>query len=156
MSNCCSSKSDFTEESIKPEVPTLCPLCGQKGLKVKPLTLQSLLTVEEASDFAFEGFRFCRTQGCQVAYFGLDETLFTTEQVKVPIYQKDLNPEVYVCYCFKVSRGEVVASVGRGEGSQTYDQVKQKKDTSGWDCEAKNPQGNCCFGNLKDLIQSAQ
>ncbi len=140
------------DEKTGQENQALCPQCGQKGLKVKGVTLQSMLSLDQVSGDSFAGYRFCKTENCDIAYFGPEKRSFTKEQVKVPIFQKDPSDEVEVCYCFALSRGEVKKSVARGEGMKLYHEIKRRKDTEGCDCEVMNPQGNCCFGNVKQLI----
>jgi len=153
VSDCCHGNS--TDEPVDPGAAAQCPECGQRGLKVKPITLDSMLSLEDLQGVRREAVRFCSTLSCPLAYYGPENLRFTVEQVKVPIYQKDRSDEVPVCYCFEVSRGEAKRALAAHQGGELYDAVTARAKQEGCDCETMNPQGSCCFGNLRRLLEGS-
>lgn len=152
MSDCCSTDP----VDVSSSQTASCPNCNHKGLKIKTVTPKTLL-VETVKNEILESeqYRFCKDESCEVVYFDEQGRQFGKDQVSLPIFQKDRSDSVPVCYCFGFSRGDVVESVHKGEGTRIYDEIKSRVNTEGCSCETLNPQGSCCFGNVKNLTKKA-
>lgn len=135
-------------------VANTCPACGQTGKAVQGQTVKALISVSLREVRAVE-YLFCRTQTCPVVYFSSDGTqTFTTEQVRERVYQKEPDTdEVFVCYCFRYTAGEVhaLSSTGRALLINDIDAGIQAGQCA---CDLRNPQGSCCLGNVRALIGS--
>lgn len=135
-----------------------CPSCGERGKPVKPITLRSLVAKPALERLAvLEGFRFCASPGCDIAYFQPDtaERILTSE-VTVAIGQKSTDPERLVCYCFEHTAAEVEAQVA-ATGTSTLPEEIGAKCKRGLDrCPETNPQGSCCLGNVRAAVKEAQ
>src|SRR5690606_17410336 len=90
-----------------------CPSCGEKGKSVPLITLKSLLlpssleTVEPDNQYAF-----CPNSFCNIVYFSCTHSqTFEEEALKVPVFQKNINMDVAVCYCFDWARERLVQAV---------------------------------------------
>ena len=133
-----------------------CPECGKSGKPVEGQTVKSLLSVSlrEVKEMQY---LFCRTDSCPVVYFSSDgEQVFTVEQVREQVYQKEPEAEeVFVCYCFRHTVGElrtapherqiaIVENINAGIGSGQCA------------CDLRNPQGSCCLGNVNRLIKQLE
>ena len=69
------------------------------------ITLKSLLTPAALERLEpHHEYRFCERPECPVVYFSNQGDAFTTNDLKVPVFQKDNGYDVSVCYCFGWSR----------------------------------------------------
>ncbi|MBI4339532.1 MAG: (2Fe-2S)-binding protein [Chloroflexi bacterium] len=100
-------------------------------------------------------YRFCGNRDCLVAYFAGDET-FTSEELKVPVFQKSDAAGIPVCYCFDWSPKRIaqeIATTGQSTASRTITAHVQAGRCA---CEVNNPQGSCCLGNVTQVVKAAQ
>jgi len=136
-----------------PRVPAACPVCSEKGKPVLAQTVKALLsaTLRELRDTEY---RFCRTQTCPVVYFSVDgQQTFTAEQVRERVYQKEPESEdVFVCYCFRHTVGEVHAASQEARPSILED-ISTGIQADQCACDLRNPEGSCCLGNVRGLIK---
>lgn len=136
-----------------PGASGVCAICGQAGKRVEGQTVKALLAVSLRAAQPTE-YHFCRTATCPVVYFAGDSTqTFTVDQVRERVYQKEPGvADVWVCYCFR----------------HTVEAVQTARDPAGivaditlgiqagqCACDLRNPQGSCCLGNVRALIQQA-
>jgi len=130
-----------------------CPECGKTGKPVQGQTVKSLLavTLREVRDVEY---LFCRTQTCPVVYFSPDgEQTFTVEQVRERVYQKEPNAEeVFVCYCFRHTVGDVRAASSESRKAMV-DDINTGINAGQCACDLRNPQGSCCLGNVRGVIK---
>lgn len=133
-----------------------CPECGKIGKPVEGQTVKSLLSVSlrEVKDLQY---LFCRTEGCPVVYFSSDsEQIFTVEQVRERVYQKEPGAEeVFVCYCFRHTVGELRAASHEGRIA-IVDNINAGISAGQCACDLRNPQGSCCLGNVNRLIKQLE
>lgn len=135
-----------------------CPSCGEQGRGVHPITLQRLL-VPEALDrlTTLEGFRFCANTQCEVVYYHPEHgQRLGQPDVRVPVWQKGTNPARLVCYCFQHTVAEIEHEVTETGASPTCDAIIQHCQQGLSRCEETNPQGACCVGNVRHIIQKTQ
>jgi len=136
----------------QPRAANTCPECGLVGKTVQGQTVKALISVSlrEMRDVEY---LFCRTQACPVVYFSSDGThIFTTAQIRERVYQKELDvDEVFVCYCFRHTVGEVrtLDAAGRAILIEDIDAGIRAGQCA---CDLRNPQGSCCLGNARTLI----
>ncbi len=134
-----------------------CPECRATGRKVGLVALDALLT-EEAHSRLGDGecYRFCKTGSCDVAYFGEHSAaIFHLTDLRVPIFQKSSEPSRLVCYCFEYKVSDIEDEVRRTGGSTVPDVIGQKCKAGLDRCEEMNPQGSCCLGNVRQVVQQA-
>jgi hypothetical protein len=134
-----------------------CPRCGQPGRSVAAATIESLVTPAARLRLrSRDGFQFCATPKCDVAYFHPDtgETVMCAE-VRVPIFQKRTEPERLVCYCFQHTVAEIQREARAAGASRIATDIKTKCAQGLDDCEHTNPQGSCCLGNVQRVIREA-
>lgn len=135
-----------------------CPACGSRGRLLGPETLTAQLkevALRRSGDLG--GHRFCANGECEVVYFGDEGTsLFTTEDLILPVFQKSTDRERFVCYCFRHRVGDLLDEVG-SHGSSVVPSAIKAKCKAGLDqCETKNPQGVCCLGNVLSVVKHGQ
>jgi hypothetical protein len=134
-----------------------CPHCQRAGKPVTPLTLKALLAVP-LTDVRETDYRFCRTPTCPVVYYSVDgEQRFSEEDVRERVHQKHPHDDdVFVCYCFRHTPGSI-----KGELSATGQSTVVATITAGIHgghcaCDVRNPQGSCCLGNVRAVVQRLQ
>ena len=151
MSQCCCPPSSANETSFT------CPQGNNRGKPVQRITLKSLLRpsalerLEPQSDY-----RFCDTPECPVVYFSPQGDTFTTQDLKVPVFQKDNGNDVYVCYCFGWSRQRLQNELVTIGQSTAIDCITAHIKAKRCGCEVNNPQGSCCLINVKRTLQQIQ
>lgn len=159
--DCCDSKSkNVSDKSVEKKDPidTICPICLKKGSKVQTITLNSLL-IDSCKNLIKDdnGYRFCKTPDCEVAYYSKEaDQTFTINQLKVPATVKDKSLDVNVCYCFDYKRIDILNEIKTQGDSKAADEIKLKMKDPGCFCEISNPQGTCCLGNVNAWIKEAK
>lgn len=134
-----------------------CPRCGQQGRSVSPATIESLVTSAARAQLrSLDGFRFCATPACDVAYFHpATGIILACAEVRVPIFQKRTEPERLVCYCFQHTVAAIQREVRDTGTSHIATDIKTKCAQGLDDCAHNNPQGSCCLGNVQRVIREA-
>ncbi len=132
---------------------TACSVCAEKGKPVQGQTVKALLAVT-LRQVQNVDYQFCRTQTCPVVYFSTNgEQTFTTDQVRERVYQKEPDAEdVFVCYCFRHTVGEIRASSPESRIA-ILDDINTGIQSDQCACDLRNPQGSCCLGNVRGLMR---
>lgn len=136
--------------------PIPCPTCGKTGKTVTRLTLEALLKSEHrpAIPVQQEEFCFCPTPTCEVVYFLPGNALFRKDDLSVQVGLKEPHdPTAPVCYCFGWTPQKIQAELETTGRSTVIDQIKVQVKAGYCDCEATNPQGSCCLGNVAKAVQ---
>lgn len=135
------------------EARTDCPSCGEKGKNVQVITLKSLLKASALETIEPENsYVFCSNPNCPTVYFsGNHSQSYIENDLKVPVYQKNLSADVPVCYCFDWTRERLMQTVGTDQ--QPADLIKAHVQASRCGCEVNNPQGACCLGNVNAFLR---
>jgi bacterioferritin-associated ferredoxin len=133
------------------KVIEICPCCSNIGIEVEEITVEHLTNEKAKEKLAFgKKWHICSNQQCAVSYFSKD-TYLTIDEINVPIWYKDPGPEVPICYCSKLTRGEIIQAVKNG--CKTIDDVQKYtgKNTTG-KCKLENPLGKCCRNVFISII----
>lgn len=132
----------------------LCPVSGTKGKQVDMATVKCLLAVS-LSVIQDRQYYFCRDVDCPVVYFAADAAqTFSVQDVRERVYQK--NPEdssVPVCYCFRYTVGDIREAADRAAASRIVDAINAGIHAGQCACDWRNPQGDCCLGNVAALAK---
>lgn len=125
-----------------------CPRCNEKGRPVQFITINSLLLpklinlISENKDYYF-----CNSTSCDVVYFNNESEMFTKYDLKERATQKFNDPGVKTCFCFNVTKGEIVDELKATGDCKVLNLIKAKMKDPGCFCETSNPQGSCCLAN---------
>ena len=130
-----------------------CPQCSQQGQMVRKLTVRSLLNSVLKNRVLDIAYYLCMSSDCEVSYYSnIPNEIFTTKDVKVPIwYKKDAQPR-YACYCNKITDEETINAVketGLSEQSEIIEFLREKVKCA---CVAMNPSGQCCTPLFSEAI----
>lgn len=134
-----------------------CPHDRSPGKPVKVLTLKSLLippALERLNPQA--DYQFCASARCPIVYFSPEGDQFTTDDLKVPVFQKDPSQEVPVCYCFGWTRQRIQQHLGQEEQTAAIATITAHIQAGRCGCEVNNPQGSCCLKNVRDCAKKRQ
>jgi len=134
---------------------TRCPRCGNPGKKVPLITLKSLLLPEALARLEpGRTYHLCLNSGCRVAYFDGEGTVFTTSELKVPVWQKTSDMECPVCYCFGWTPARIKKEIEETGASTAVASITEHIRAGRCGCEVNNPQGSCCLGNVNRVVRS--
>lgn len=142
------------EQPTPKNTATTCPVCGERGQRVATATLKALLAVSLREVRENAVYRFCPQADCEVVYFRADgEQVFRLPDVRVRVYQKEPHADdVLICYCFQHTAGAVRGSSGQA----IVDDINAGIAAGQCACDWRNPQGNCCLGNVRALLKSLE
>ncbi|ASC69900.1 hypothetical protein XM38_008300 [Halomicronema hongdechloris C2206] len=150
MGPCCDSSS--SQDAVY-----TCPQNQQRGKPVHLITLKSLLTPSALARLEPQRqYRFCDAPDCPIVYFSNQGDTFTTQDLEVSIFQKDRGDEVLVCYCFGWSRQRLRNERISTGYSTAIESITAHVKANRCGCEVNNPQGSCCLGNVRRVIQASQ
>ncbi len=130
--------------------PGFCPISGTKGKKVDAATVKCLLSVS-LTEVQTTQYYFCRDADCPVVYFAEDGVqTFKVQDIRERVFQKEPNSNtVPVCYCFRYTAGEIRENAGNAR--QIVDAINVGIQAGQCACDWRNPQGDCCLGNVLAL-----
>jgi len=124
-----------------------CPRCGTLGIAVGAGPLDA--HIRQASRAKMhEAAWFCGFPRCEVAYFNEFEAVVTADELKAPVYPKDLDAPL--CACFGLTYDDVAADVRDGHPARIR-QLLAKSRSSEARCESLAADGRCCMGAVQEL-----
>jgi len=153
MGCCC---KDSCCEAPKPTVvgKPPCPRCGTSGRPVPDVTLHTLLDPEVAKPLLAVERWFCPTTGCDVLYYGADGRLVEKSAAKVRVGIKETEDPVPLCYCFGFTLADIRREIAETGGCTIPARIAAAMRESGCQCEAKNPSGACCLGDVAKAVKA--
>lgn len=152
MTECCCPSSSNKESGSRWQ--RLCPQDGTKGKPVRLITLKSLLlpvALEQLNPAS--AYAFCSSPNCPVVYFSEQDQAFTTIDLKVPVFQKNVDEDISVCYCFGWSRQRIREELKQSGKSSAVDMITTHIKAKRCGCEVNNPQGSCCLENVRSVVK---
>ena len=147
---CCSPKEAIGSQSAA------CRACLSKGQPVDETTIKALLTASALRRFEPGSYRFCPDASCKVVYFSEAGTSFTTEDVRVSIWQKEPPGQRTVCYCFDETESAIACELRDTGLSHAVERVRAHIAAHRCACEVRNPRGVCCLGDVIAAVERAQ
>ncbi len=137
MNNYCNQ----TEAAVYPESHH-CPVNGKSYASVKRKTLLHHISKPWRNVLTRQGYYFCTDPDCDVVYFGQDNTMILSNELRTSVGQKSKDKNATICYCFGVTKDLALSD------SKIKDFVTAQTKNSHCSCETSNPSGRCC---LKDF-----
>lgn len=134
-------------------VETVCPTCGEVGLRVKAATVRYHLHDDLREEVTDRIYGLCLTPTCEVAWYAQEEDhAFTTKQTETPIWTKAGASPVMACYCNEITR-EMVSHAVKVKGLRTMEEIiLLHRDEISRACAANNPSGQCCQEHFEKMI----
>ena len=154
---CCTPAVDSSQKKVEGTHKAYCPECNENGKKVATITLKSMLGTSLL--VLHDGpYLFCPTADCPIVYFAAaGRQSLTKSQIRVPVYQKEPDDDtVEVCYCFRHSPNSIHAEFKTTGQSTVIEEINQAIKAGKCACEIRNPQGTCCLGNVRAVVERFQ
>jgi len=139
------------------DVPTsaniACPTNGKMGRRVDGQTVKAMLNLS-LNILRNVEYRFCPDPNCLTVYYSVDGLqTFAEADLRERVYQKHpQDNEVFVCYCFRHTVGDVLSDRSASVVEDINLGIKEDQCA----CDIRNPQGNCCLGNVNAVIKHAK
>lgn len=159
MSDACGCPAEAGAASCELAAPrsnVACPACGRAGKTIDTLTVKALLALPLTEVRGGDApYRFCRTPECPIIYFTADgEQRFIEGDLRERVHQKHpLDPDVFVCYCFRRTPGSIEAEMISTGESTAVAAITAGIQAGQCACEIRNPQGSCCLGNVRAVAE---
>lgn len=152
MSECCSVKA-----SEIPAAVMSCPECGSRSKRVGMITVKSLVR-NLPFGLVPAQYYFCEAHACPVVYFPSNPQAPTFHQkdLLVRVGVKEKHDPIPVCYCFGVTRRDIIEEVQQTGRSTVAGRIKAEVKAGNCACEVKNPSSKCCLGDVMRAVQEAQ
>ncbi len=140
--------------SARPSVE--CPACARQGNTVDTLTLKAMLT-QSLTELREVEYRFCRTPECPTVYYSADgEQQFLEHDIREQVHNKHPDDDgVYVCYCFRHTPESIKKELAKTGRSTVVATITAGTQAGQCACDIRNPQGNCCLGNVRAVVDRA-
>lgn len=133
-----------------------CPVCGTSGHVVDGATVKSMLAVS-LRHVQNITYRFCTNEDCDVVYYSDDAQTFTTHEVRERVYQKEPEAQdVLICYCFQHTIGDLHKQFIESNHIAIIDDINTGIQAGQCACDWRNPQGNCCLGNVRQYVKKLE
>lgn len=145
--NICNDDCNTCQSNCKPR----CPICKSNAINVPIDTVKSILI--DTTEYVEEDTYLCLNYRCNVTYFNQSQ-YYEKHELKVPIWFKEPNDNMMVCYCYRISMLDIKKAVlehninNKEEIISFYNKHLRKSD-----CEHCNPIGKNCEQLFKNAIE---
>jgi hypothetical protein len=124
-----------------------CPRCRSLGYPVGSGPLDTHIRIASRPKMRDAAW-FCGYPHCEVAYFNEFDSVVQIDELKSPVYPKDLDAPI--CACFGLIYEDVEADVHETNPTRIRD-LLAKSTTASAHCETLAPNGRCCIGAVQEL-----
>ncbi len=153
----CPPEGDAAARELRTIPPghAACPTNGKIGRAVSTQTVKAMLNLP-LSALRPVDYRFCSDPDCPTVYYSADGLqTFDESLLREKVYQKHLyDPDVFACYCFRHSRGSIQREIGDQGRSTVLEDINAGIQAGQCACDIRNPQGSCCLGNVRALVNT--
>jgi len=119
-------------------------------------TVKALLTEHALRRLEAAVFYFCARADCDHVYMAADGQVFTTADLRVPVWQKQLFGERQVCYCFGENEADIRRELEASGTSAAVERVRRHIGAKRCACDIRNPRGACCLGDVTAAVKRVQ
>jgi len=128
----------------------ICPTCGQQTLKVKEEAVKGQLLGPTNLTCEKGKWQVCVNDNCDTVYVK-NETVIRKDELKSAVFFKDKTDDALICYCYKISKGEIKLAVEHGcqTTGEVYKYLNKSKKGS---CSSNNPLGKSCSNVFKHTL----
>lgn len=134
-------------------VKTPCPRCGVVGRSVIRQTVLHHVLAEQLARVDGEVYCFCSQPDCEVVYYGENGTIFTVTELRNLVSEKTSGDARPLCYCFGFTEGYARKEIARAGSSAVPQQISRFIKAGLCACEARNPSGACCLGQVNQTVK---
>jgi hypothetical protein len=145
MSDCC-------EASVRAPRESPCPVTGTSGIRVGLQTVKAILRNSSLRRLRPVTHYFCPEPTCDVVYFSEQGELYSKNDVRTTVWQKEPAGDRLLCYCFGEDEQTIRSEIRATGTSHALDRVAEHVRSGRCACDIRNPRGVCCLGDLKAAI----
>lgn len=150
MHDCCNTSCGMEQQDV-----AVCRRCGNRGQTVLKQTVESLLKPEALARLYEAAYFFDTSPDCEVVYFSNEHaSYFTKTDVRVRVGIKETETPVPICYCFGHTVESARAEIEATGKSTVAARITTEIQAGNCACEAKNPSGRCCLGEVNKAINA--
>ena len=139
------------------ENKNVCPTNGKLGKRVDSLIVKSMLFIS-LMNFEYRQYYFCREADCPTVYYSADGSkTFAETDLRERVYQKHPQDDtIFVCYCFNHTPASIHTEIKETGQSSAAALINEGIRLGKCACDIRNPQGDCCLGNVSKLVKNIQ
>jgi hypothetical protein len=93
-------------------------------------------------------YRFCANPTCGTVYFGDAGDQFGTDEIRVPVWQKQPGGERLLCYCFGETESGIRSELMEQGRTDVVARIREHIAAHRCACDIRNPRGACCLGDV--------
>lgn len=146
MNDCCNTKlmAGVKQHESHAEKHA-CPANGKTYASVHRKTLLHHILQPWGKSIPEQKYYFCSDPDCDVVYFGQDDSVIRTDELRTTIWQKSKDKRDTICYCFGVTKALALMdkNIKKFVTRQTRDSLCS--------CETSNPSGRCCLKDFPEV-----
>ncbi len=140
--------NDYCDSSAaEPGAPT-CAACTERGSPVQLQTVKALLTEVALRRVRPTHYRFCANPLCETVYVGDAGDRFGTDDIRVPVWQKQPAGGRLVCYCFGETESGIQSELLAQGRTDVVARIREHIAAQRCACDIRNPRGTCCLGDV--------
>lgn len=96
---------------------------------------------------------FCLSSQCKTVYYDSSGThTFNVDQLINLVSCKDEAPEVPLCYCYKINKGDVLKELKTQGESRVIEYIQNSMQKKTCFCDKSNPRGGCCLDEIRSWL----
>src|SRR5439155_11500321 len=157
--NCCvtdesgwptASKADeATYTAVELHETDRCSSCNGQGRPVSRKTVLLMLKSELLERAMHGNYSFCSASDCSIVYFeDTGSQQFTVADLRIRVGVKVKDDPIPLCYCFGFDEKHIRDEIARTGNTSIPDKVSGLIREGLCACEARNPAGVCCLGEI--------
>ena len=146
MDDCCDSIV------AEPGAPA-CATCRVRGIPVQLQTVKALLTESALRRVQQTHYRFCGNPNCDTVYAGDAGDQFDTDDIRVPVWQKEPAGHRLLCYCFGETESGIRGELLEHGGTEVVARIRAHIAAQRCACDIRNPRGTCCLGDVMAAVK---
>jgi hypothetical protein len=126
-----------------------CGSCKSEGKPVSRKTVLLMLKPELLERAMRGSYSFCSARDCSTVYFE-DEGRehFTVDDLRIRVGVKVKDDPIPLCYCFGFDESYIRNEIERTGNTNIPDKISGLIREGLCACEARNPAGMCCLGEV--------
>src|SRR5436190_15298680 len=144
--NCCDESGGPIDE---PHGTDRCSSCNEQGRPVSRRTVLLMLKPELLERAMHGSYSFCSARDCPIVYFeDIGSQQFTVDDLRIRVGLKVKGDPIPVCYCFGFDEKHIRDEIEQTGNTSVPEKVSRLIKEGLCACEARNPSGVCCLGEL--------
>lgn len=151
--DCCPTQTEthvHSADSSEKEVSTQpCSACGAQCRPVSSKTVLLMLRPHLLEEALSGTFSFCPDSDCRIVYFEEQGSrVFTCDDLREVVGVKASADPIPLCYCFGFEESHLREEIAQTGSTTIPNRIARLIRESLCACEARNPSGVCCLGEV--------